>query len=350
MPNLLKGIKDMPKGKKLVLVVLAALLILVLSIVIFGYCVISPMYSDTIDIVEAAPEVSEDDTSDIELEQSETIDESEQKQEDIVLEEQKHDDIYNIVLSGVDTRSYNLNSRSDTIILASYNRTKRTIKLVSFMRDSWVHLPDRGWSRINTATVYGGTGLLINTLNENFDLDVQGYIQVKFDDFRDIIDALGGIDVELTQQEINYINRKLHSDDRDWSNDITAEPGLVHLNGAQALWHCRNRSIGNSDFERTERQREVLSIIIDKAMSMDLSQAIQLIFEMRDSVNTNIPITTLAEMAFDAIVVGEMTVETTRIPFDETFSSANKNGASVLEIDIEENTRLLHEFLGYTEE
>lgn len=350
MPNLLKGIKDMPKGKKLALVVLAALLILVLSIVIFGYYVISPMYSDTIDIVEAALEVSEDDTSDIELEQSETIDESEQKQEDIVLEEQKHDDIYNIVLSGVDTRSYNLNSRSDTIILASYNRTKRTIKLVSFMRDSWVHLPDRGWSRINTATVYGGTGLLINTLNENFDLDVQGYIQVKFDDFRDIIDALGGIDVELTQQEINYINRKLHSDDRDWSNDITAGPGLVHLNGAQALWHCRNRSIGNSDFERTERQREVLSIIIDKAMSMDLSQAIQLIFEMRDSVNTNIPITTLAEMAFDAIVVGEMTVETTRIPFDGTFASANKNGASVLEIDIEENTRLLHEFLGYTNE
>lgn len=350
MPNLLKGIKDMPKGKKLVLVALAALLILVLSIVIFGYCVISPMYSDTIDIVEDAPEVSEDDTSDIELEQSETIDESEQKQEDIVLEEQKHDDIYNIVLSGVDTRSYNLNSRSDTIILASYNRTKRTIKLVSFMRDSWVHLPDRGWSRINTATVYGGTGLLINTLNENFDLDVQGYIQVKFDDFRDIIDALGGIDMELTQQEINYINRKLHSDDRDWSNDITAEPGLVHLNGAQALWHCRNRSIGNSDFERTERQREVLSIIIDEAMSMDLNQAIQLIFEMRDSINTNIPITTLAEMAFDAIVVGEMTVETTRIPFDGTFASANKNGASVLEINIEENTRLLHEFLGYTEE
>lgn len=339
--------KGLSKLKRRVIIGLTIAIAVIAAIVAILAWSIYPMYSNQIEITEVVEGDELSDATGIELEQNDEIDEVEQTQDNIYKEEQKHDDIYNIVLSGVDTRNYNLNSRSDTIILASYNRTKHTIKLVSFMRDSWVYLPGRGWSRINTATVYGGTGLLINTLNENFDLDIQNYIQIKFDDFREIIDAIGGFDIELTKSEINYINNKLHVEDHDWSNDITAEPGIVHLNGAQALWHCRNRTIGNADFERTERQREVLSILIDKAMNMNIEQLVSLIFSLRDKINTNIPITTLAAMAYDAVIVGNMEVETARVPFDEEYSFANKNGASVLDIDIDENTKLLHEFLGY---
>ena len=118
----------------------------------------------------------------------------------------------------MDARSYETASRSDAMILASYNKQTHSVKLVSFLRDSWVHLPEYGWSRINTATAYGGVGLLVNTLNENFDLDIQHYVQIRFEGFREVIDILGGIDVELTQSEINYINRKLHVEDKDWKS------------------------------------------------------------------------------------------------------------------------------------
>lgn len=351
LSKIIDWLKKSKKSTKILIVMASILAVLIIAAVLLYCIVIMPYYSDRIDIVSKPQEDIEstvNDTIDVELpDNPDEIPAEDQTKDVIYEEEQKEDEIINILLSGVDTRSYDLNSRSDTIILASYNKTQHTVKLVSFMRDSWVYLPERGWSRINAATVYGGTGLLINTINYNFDLDIQNYVQVKFDDFRKIIDIIGGIDVELTQQEINYINRKLHSDDRDWSNDITAEPGLVHLNGAQALWHCRNRSIGNSDYTRTERQREVIGIIIDKILSMSLGEVSSIVFELRNYVNTNIPMQTILELGYDAMIAGNIEVESSRVPFDGEFWSANKNGASVLELDIDANTALLHEFLGY---
>ena len=112
------------------------------------------------------------------------------KKEDSVIykENQKNDEIINILLTGMDARSYDTRSRSDAIILLSYNKTTKNIKMVSFMRDSWIYLVDKGWSRINSATAYGGTGLLINSINYNFDLDIQNYVEIKFNDFKKVID------------------------------------------------------------------------------------------------------------------------------------------------------------------
>ena len=113
------------------------------------------------------------------------------------------------------------------------------------------------------------------------------------------------------------------------------------------MWHCRNRSIGNSDYTRTERQREVIGIIIDKILSMSLGEVSSIVFELRNYVNTNIPMQTILELGYDAMIAGNIEVESSRVPFDGEFWSANKNGASVLELDIDANTALLHEFLGY---
>lgn len=352
MKEILVKLKD-----KKVKLVLGLILSIIILLIILIYLIISPYYSNQIKLIDKPINIDENITNTLDtiLPDENDLENLGKKLEDleqiqIYKEEQKDDEIINIVLSGVDTRRYDLNSRSDTIMLASYNKTKHTVKLVSFMRDSWVYLPEKGWQRINTATVYGGTGLLINTLNYNFDLDIQNYIQIKFDDFRKIIDILGGIEVELTSSEIRYINNKLHSDDGDYKNDIKEEPGLVTLNGAQALWHCRNRTIGNSDFERTDRQREVLTIILNKALSLNMGQATRMIFEMREHVNTNLDMETIFDICSDALVNKQITVETSRIPYDDCFKFANKNGASVLELDIEKNTELLHEFLGYTKE
>lgn len=271
-----------------------------------------------------------------------------EKQEEnsaIYKEEKKNEEIVNILLTGMDARSYDTRSRSDAIILLSYNKTTKNIKMVSFMRDSWVYLVDKGWSRINAATAYGGTGLLINSINYNFDLDIQNYVEIKFNDFKKVIDIIDGIDVQLSQAEIDYINNKLHVEDNDFNNDITQSPGIVHLNGAQALWHCRNRTIGNSDFTRTERQREVLEIIINKALRQDLNVVINLLYEMQNYVNTNIPISTIIDMATSLLTNGNIKIETTRIPFDGMYQYANKNGASVLELDMDKNKEALWNFL-----
>lgn len=272
------------------------------------------------------------------------------KEDAIYKEEQKKDEIYNILLAGVDTRGNSFYSRSDSMILLSYNKTDHVVKMVSFLRDSYVYLPERGWGRINSATAYGGIGLLVNTINENFDLDIQNYVQIRFNDFKKVIDILGGVDIELTQSEINYINNKLHTDDNDWKNDVKAQPGMVHLNGVQTLWHCRNRTIGEGDFSRTDRQREVLTIIMNNAMNMSPTQLISLIYEMKDHVDMNVPLDLLIEIVEDALISKNLVIESYRVPFDGMYSYANKNGASVLEIDIEGITEELHKILGFTEE
>lgn len=265
----------------------------------------------------------------------------------IYKEEKKSNEIVNILLAGMDARNYNEKSRSDSIILVSYNKSKKTIKLVSFMRDSYVNIPGKHWAKINAATAYGGVGLLINTINETFDLDIQNYIEVKFDDFKEIIDALGGIDINLSKNEVQYINNKQHIEDKNYKDDLEYSEDKIHLNGTQTLWHCRNRSIGNSDFERTERQREVLTAIIEKALKMDLPTAVTTITTLIDHTETNLPINLMIDIAKNALIDKNLTIETSRIPYEGMYREARINGASVLKIDIEKNTKKLHEFLGY---
>ncbi len=333
--------------KKSIIVGFVILFLVIIGLGAFLGIILYSFYDNQVDIVEKS-EVIEEEKIDVVLPEVEEVEEEENliKDDLIYKEEQKKDEIINILLLGMDARPNETRSRSDTILLLSYNKTTHTIKMVSFLRDTWVYLPERGWSKINAATAYGGVGLLINTLNENFDLDVQNYVQIKFNDFKKVIDILGGIDIELTASEIKYINNKLHVDDEDWSNDIIANPGIVHLNGTQTLWHCRNRSIGNGDFSRTDRQRIVVSLLINKAMDMNLSQLTQLIYEMKDYVDMNVPMNVLLDIAQDALIHGDLTIESYHIPFDNLFNYANKNGASVIEIDIDKTVEELHLILG----
>lgn len=332
------------------LIVFLVILLLITSVVALGAYVLNAYYDNQIGVVEVTQEMKSnmDDSYAIELNDTDlTKVEGGKATKSIYKVEQKDHNIINVLLVGMDARSYETNSRSDTIILASYNKQTHSVKLTSFLRDTWVHLPEYGWSKINSATAYGGVGLLVNTLNENFDLDIQHYVQLRFEDFEDAINILGGIDVELTKSEINYINNKLHTEDRDWKNDVKAEPGLVHLNGVQALWHCRNRSIGDGDFKRTERQREVLEIMLNKALTMDLTQITRMIYEMKDHVDMNVPVSTIVSLAKDALSSNDVTIESHKIPFDNKFKFTNKYGASVIEVDIEETTDELHRIIGF---
>ena len=330
----------------MLIVISMLLLVIAIGAVVIVSQIGASFYDNQIEIVDTS---SKKDFSDKELSESD-LESAISTNDSIYKEEQKHDDIINILLAGVDAREYEQNSRSDTIILVSYNKTKHTVKLVSFLRDTWVYLPERGWGKINSATAYGGVGLLVNTLNENFDLDVQHYAQIKFSDFTKVIDILGGIDIELTKSEIDYINMKLHTEDRDYNNDVKASPGVVHLNGVQTLWHCRNRSIGNGDFKRTERQRDVLEILINKALSMRLSNMTQLVYELKDYVDMNIPVSTILNLGKDALITGDLTIEAYQIPFDKYFQFSTKQGQSVIELNMDKTVDELHSILGFEED
>lgn len=338
----------MKKSEKKLLFLIVIILLFLIG---FGsYCIIiKPFYKNSVQVIDKV-ENSDIINIDTDVELSNDVNEIEYEHENINRVEQKEDEIINVLLVGMDARKNETKSRSDTIILVSYNKTEHLVKMVSFLRDTWVYIYDKGWGRINTATAYGGIGLLINTLNEDFDLDIQNYVQIKFEDFKEVIDILGGIDIELSKSEIRYINNKLHTEDKDWNNDVVAEPGIVHLNGIQTLWHCRNRSIGEGDFSRTDRQREVLDILMNQCLNMPLTELPISIYQLKDYVDMNIPLSLIINIGKDALISKDLTVESYRIPFDGYYNFANKNGASVIEIDLDKTKEKLHEILGFSDD
>ena len=250
------------------------------------------------------------------------------------------EEIVNILLIGVDARPGEQRSRSDTTMLVSYNRVDNSVKLISLLRDTWIQIPGHSWNRINAAHVFGGIGLTANTININFDLDVQKYVSVRFEQFAGIVDALGGVDVKLTEKEIAYINAALPTE-----TPISVGAGIKLLNGKQALTHCRNRKTGGGDFERTRRQREFMLAVFTKLKKeKSIPTLTGLLRFALDNVETNISANEIFTLAVEA-VAGAPALSSARIPFDKTWKYADKDGRSVIAIDLEKNKKLLHELL-----
>ena len=167
----------------------------------------------------------------------------------IAQKEQKEDEVINVLLVGTDTRDPNAEmGRSDTMMMLSYNKTQKKSTIVSFLRDSLVEIDGHGKTRLGHAYAYGGVGLTINTLNQTYDLDIQKYATINFDNLVSVIDEIGGVEVFISEEEAEYYRQC-------GMPDIVA--GDVTLTGSQALVHARNRTLG-SDFERTRRQRSVM--------------------------------------------------------------------------------------------
>lgn len=258
-----------------------------------------------------------------------------------IYEQYKTDpDVMNILLLGRDARNARVeNGRTDAMIILSYNKRTHTVKLVSLMRDMLIPIEGHDWNRINTAYAFGGIGFCINTVNDVFALDIQNYMTVDFTNLKKIIDAVGGVDVTLTPDEV-----ALYQAWHVFGADVTA--GTVHLNGDQALKHARNRSLG-SDFERTRRQRDILIAIYKKVTSsLSLSEVTSLVKTTLDMVSTNLSLTDLISLATDVMTNrNAISIETSRVPYNNTYNGAWYKKMLVIQIDIAENTRLLHETL-----
>lgn len=252
----------------------------------------------------------------------------------------------NVALFGVDSRDNELGegTRSDTIIIASLNRETLEVKISSVYRDTLLQLNDGSLNKANSAYSFGGPEAAIAMLNENLDMDIEHYVTVNFNSLIDVIDAVGGVEIEVTEEEIPYINAYCMEiiDVTGIGSGGVEEPGLQTLNGVQATAYARIRYTSGDDFKRAERQRDVLTKVIEKLQGASLSQINKIIDKVFPEVSTNFTLTEILDYALDAF--DYKLGETTGFPFDKTTDTLNKIGSVVIPVTLESNVQQLHEF------
>ena len=198
----------------------------------------------------------------------------------------------NIALFGVDSRddSYGKGTRSDCIIIIALNQETNDVKLVSVYRDTYVDIEGYGLDKITHAYSYGGVELALNTLNKNMDLNVSEFVVVNFEVVIDTINALGGIEMDITAEEINYLNGYLNEIDavQGLKTERVREAGKQNLNGAQALAYSRIRYTEGGDYRRTERMRDVITAALEKAKTLSIGKINNIVNIILPKVYTNI--------------------------------------------------------------
>ena len=255
-------------------------------------------------------------------------------------------DVYNILLIGSDSRN-NWYGNSDSMILASINSKTKTIYMTSFMRDLYANIPNVGIRKLNSAYALGGGPLLVSTIESNYRIDIDNYASVDFGSMAHIIDLVGGVDLEVSTQEADYVN--MYLDEQCARQGLNAADyyitggGLTHLNGNQAVGFARIRytSRGNehSDYGRTSRQREILVQLMQKARSLDATTLLAVVNDMLPLITHNIDTATLTSLIANAASYVNYDIQTDRIPYDGLYSNLGEE----LVPDFEATINRLHQ-------
>lgn len=250
----------------------------------------------------------------------------------------------NIAIFGVDSRGNNFtNTRSDIIMIASLNQDTNQVKLASVYRDSYLYIDGHGYDKVTHAYAYGGPELAINTLNKNLDLNITEFVTVNFNAVIDIIDAVGGIQIDVDSEELGYLNKYVKDVNSELNrHDATlSRTGVSNLTGAQALAYSRIRYTAGGDFKRTERSREVLNATFSKAKKLNVTQLNKLADILLPKVQTNITPSEILGMIPSIYNIN--ITEGEGWPYKTQFYN---NGASyVAPVTLEQNVKQLHEHL-----
>jgi LCP family protein required for cell wall assembly len=238
--------------------------------------------------------------------------------------------VVNILLLGLDRRSDNEGARSDSMMIATIDKKMNRVKLTSLMRDMYVSIPGREDNRINTGYIFGGPALAIKTVNKNFDMNIEHYAAVDFKGFVKIIDFLGGVEVTVTQGEAKIIGLE--------------SAGTYVLNGEEALIYSRIRKIG-ADYERTDRQRLVLSTLFKKAKSVSIWKIPEMLASILPNIETNLTKGEMLALGKNVLESSAHTVEDYRLPLAGTYKSKTIRKMAVLVPDLEKNKQALHDFI-----
>ncbi|WZL74392.1 LCP family protein [Clostridiaceae bacterium 35-E11] len=261
-------------------------------------------------------------------------------------EQAEKEAVQNILLIGIDSRRRDFQyGRADTIMIASLNKSKETIKLISVMRDTYVKISGYRNNKINATYNFGGAKLLKKTLNSNFQLNLEKYVVVDFSGFEKVIDAIGGLDVNIKKYEVNELNRCI-TDLKRRKVKYIKKSGENHLNGMQVLAYSRIRNVGDSDYERTERQRTVIKRMIEKIKDLPLSKYPGILTSIYPYVKTNLTIKECLALAKDYYDVENWNISGMRIPTKESGRPKKINAMWVIDPNIKECTRIMKEFAG----
>ena len=296
---------------------------------------------------EAQETVSTEEKKGVVLNEEELNDIHEQMNNMNEVEAVSDDSVYNLLLVGVDRRDKTWNGNSDSMMLVSINHAAKRVSVVSLMRDTYVDIAGIGYSKLNAAYAYGGGPLLTSTITDTYKVDVSRYAAVDFENMIEIIDALGGVDLEMTDAEVNVANGyMLDMCDTLGLNGydyILPGGGVYHCNGVQAVAYARNRYVGNSDYARTERQRYVISQIVAEIKRMDVMQITQFVKDVLPLVTHNIAESEIWDLVTKAPEILKYDFVQDRIPYDNMYDVIYVKGQDMLVPQWETTIEKLHE-------
>lgn len=273
--------------------------------------------------------------------------------------------VLNIMLFGEDNKQDEEFGRTDTMIMLSIDNVHKKLKMTSFQRDTYVYIPGHGYERINASYSLGGAALTIKTIQANFGVKIDRYAVVDFDSFKDIIDTLGGVEMEVTKDEIDYINYQMYKNGQSNGKraTITAKPGLVKLNGQEALWYSRNRGlqigedgneigISGDDWDRTARQRKLLTKMVHDLKGAGLSEIVAIVNEIGPKITTNLKKDEIMGLVTNALTYIDYDIVQNYVPSEKLWyyngpgdESYDSVGSCILVTDMEAQRKELAKFI-----
>lgn len=259
--------------------------------------------------------------------------------------------IENILLIGLDGNNDNIPKRSDTMIILTIDNINKSLKLTSLARDTLVNIPGHGEEKLTHAYAYGKEELLIKTINENFDLDIKDYATVNFKSFIEIVDIIGGVDININEREIKHLNEVIKSCYSVNHTDISdieyiSSSGNNKLNGYQALAYARIRKI-DTIYKRDERQRIILTNIAQKLSNVSITKYPHIAKSILKHVRVNMAFNKIIKLAFTSHELASYDIKQLEFPVSEYREDGvkDKNGKYIVKWDKDKNINLLHKFI-----
>ncbi|MBS6196203.1 MAG: LCP family protein [Clostridiales bacterium] len=323
------------KTKKIILIILSVILVLLIALGVTVYAVThgfykSSNYTSDEDAMKNFTKTEETEEIAPEDAQGEVLSEEEQKELDAKLAEFSESepitndgDVYNVLLIGVDRRDKSWAGNSDSMILLSVNYKKEQISMISLMRDTYVDIPGIGMRKLNAAHANGAGPLLLETVTQNYKIQVDRYASVDFDSMIDIVDAVDGVELDLSADEVRVANGYIRDmcDQLNLNADkyLFAKEGTQNCSGMQAVAYARIRYVGHADYQRTERQRTVLTKIMEKMKGMSVKKLYAFTEEVLPLVTHNIPEDEMWGMLAKAPSLFGYELVKDRIPYDDMY-------------------------------
>ena len=256
--------------------------------------------------------------------------------------------VYNVIIAGVDRDDESWNGNADSMMLVSLNNDQKRASVISLMRDTYVEIPGHDYNKLNASYAYGGGPLLCDTVEENYRIPVERYAAVDFEDLVDIVDALGGVELEWTANEIEVANGYIKDmcervlDIPYEEHAILEEPGMLLSDGVQAVAYARNRFVGNSDYTRTQRQRYVIQQMVAKIKTLSSTQLLGFVQKVLPLVTHNLPESEIWALVWDAPAILKYDIVMDRVPYDGQYSEIDVSGQGMLVPNWESTIMQMH--------